>query len=377
MFELFFELIRCAFGFQGCLSHSPTDDEWQNVFKIANHHALLGICFASLEQLSRQHQQPSQELLYQWIGVARQIEERNKKINKQCLKLQGILKKDGFRSCILKGQGNTLLYRSIDPQLAMLRQPGDIDVWIEGSFDKVTRYVESTCPTDEVNEQHIQFHVFPDTEVEIHYTPTKLANRWKDKSLQQWFIKETDRQMKHSISFDEGEIVMPTVDFNLVYQMLHIYRHFFNEGIGLRQLMDYYVLLHTSKLTREQCDYVRLWVHRFGMERFASALMWILGYVFKMEETEMLWKPDKYNGSFLLSEVMKMGNFGHSDERFQTNGKQSHLKRYWQTVKSKWRFIKYYPSETLWQPIDIFFKFFELRRLKNKVILIRNEQNCD
>ena len=376
MQNLFFELIRVALGQQSNLTQTPSNEEWYALFDMADSHSLLGICFAGIEELSKQGLRPLQDLLYEWIGTAQQIEERNKIVNRLCLKLQDSLNKDGFRSCILKGQGNTLLYKKVHPQLALLRQSGDIDVWIEGGFDKVFRYVQNTCPTDEVNEQHIQLHVFDDTEVELHYTPSKLANRWKDKKLQKWFLSESDRQMSHSVSFGDGVIVMPTDDFNLVYQMLHIYRHFFSEGIGLRQLTDYYVLLRTCQLAHEERVCVKQCVSRFGMERFAAGLMWLLGYVFYLPETKMLWEPDECRGRFLLSEVMQMGNFGHSDNRFRLNESDSHIKRYFQTVKSKWRFIRYFPSETLWQPLDYIVQFIEIRRLRRKAVGLRNELKC-
>ena len=362
--ELLFELLRIAIGSQEYLLYTPTADEWKELFHLAEKHALVGVCFAGLQRLDTPEQRPPQKLLYQCIGIGQQIQERNKTINRQCLTLQRRLQKDGFCWCLLKGQGNAMMYGRIDPQLALLRQPGDIDIWVEGGFESIMRYVQSISPTDEVNEQHVHLGVFHDTEVEVHFTPSKLANRWRDSKLQKWFAKEADRQMNHSVAFEDGEVSIPTVDFNLVYQMLHVYRHLFSEGIGLRQLMDYYVLMTTNALTYEDCDYVRQQVSHFGMKRFAAALMWVLGHVFSLEETMMPWKPDERGGRFLLDEVMQMGNFGHSDQRFRLNSNDSHLHRYWLMVKSKWRFIRYFPNETLWQPIDTFIRFFELRKLR-------------
>lgn len=299
--------------------------------------------------------------------MAQQIEARNKRVNQHCVALMDKLHRDGFRACILKGQGNARMYGQLNPQLALWRQPGDIDVWVEGGFEKVVRYVQDVCPTNEVNEQHIHLHLFEDTKVEAHFTPSRLANRILNRRLQQWFAKEKDNQMNHRVEFYDKEITVPTDDFNLVYQMTHIYKHLFNEGIGMRQLMDYYVLLEVAHLMEREKKTVVKKVRLFGMERFASALMWIMGYVFHLPEEKMLWKPNDERGHFLLSEVMQMGNFGHGDGRFQLNAKDSHLKRYFQTMKGKFRFVKYYPKEALWQPIDMFLKFFELRILKRKV----------
>lgn len=363
--ELFFELLRLSINGDKSLSGFPSEDEWQALFDLAEKHSLVGVSIAGLERLAELGHRPPQGLLLNWIGISQQIEQRNKVVNNQCLCLQKKLSGDGFKHCILKGQGNAKMYGQISPKLSLLRQSGDIDVWVAGGYDKVLQYVESVRPTDEVNEQHVHFHLFDDTEVEVHFTPSRLPNYFLDRKLQRWFLSEQDRQMNHSVEFEGDKIVMPTDDFNLVYQMLHIYRHLFSsEGIGLRQLMDYYVLLTVSDLTEEEKNKVKGLVKTFGMERFAQALMWVLGYVFHLTESKMLWKPDEKRGQFVLSEVMQMGNFGHCDERFRLNADDTHLKRYWKTVKSKMRFFKYFPSEALWEPVDFFFRFFEIRIAK-------------
>ena len=373
MEKVFFELLQVAIGKQGCLSHTPTESEWMQLYKLAEKHALLGISFAGVQRLDVQEQCPPQEILFQWFGISRQIEERNELLNKQCQTLEQRIRKDGLHCCLLKGQGNAMMYGHLSPQLGTLRQPGDIDTWVGGGFERVLHYVQGISPTDEVNEQHVHLDVFRDTEVEVHFTPSRLANRWRDRVLQQWFAEETNRQMSHQVPFDKHSLTIPTADFNMVYQLLHIYRHMFSEGIGLRQLMDYYVLLATNRLSYAECDSIRQLVHLFGLDRFAAAIMWILGYVFKLESTVMQWKPDERCGRFLLAEVMQMGNFGHSDKRFQLNSNDSHLRRYWQMAKSKWRFIRYFPCETLWQPIDTFIRFFELRQLKAIAKNMNNE----
>lgn len=40
-----------------------------------------------------------------------------------------------------------------------------------------------------------------------------------------------------------GEITVPTLSFNVIYILSHLYRHVFTEGIGLRQLLDYYFVI--------------------------------------------------------------------------------------------------------------------------------------
>ena len=44
--------------------------------------------------------------------------------------------------------------------------------------------------------------------------------------------------------------MIPTVEFNIIFQLTHIYSHLMNEGIGLRQLLDYYYVL---------CDFYKVY----------------------------------------------------------------------------------------------------------------------
>lgn len=365
--EKLFELLRVSLGKEEKLSKDMTEAEWQTLYKIAEDHAVVGVCMTGVERFCEQGKKPPQTLLLQWIGRTQLIEAQNKRMNEHCVTLLSKLRKDGQRGCILKGQGNAMMYEILRPSLALRRQPGDIDVWMEGGFDKVVlQYVQRILPTVEVNDKHAHFHVFEDTDVEVHFVPSRLANRLLDKKLQQWLASEADRQTRNDTTFGGCELTIPTADFNYVYQMLHIYKHLFNEGIGLRQLMDYYVLMMTSRLSEEEKVFVKEHVGQFGMQKFAEALMWILGYVFHLDASKMLWEPNEKKGRFVLSEVMLMGNFGHSDERFRLKADDSHLQRYWQTLRSKIRFIKYFPSETLWVPIDMFLRFFEIRWFRRK-----------
>lgn len=366
MDELFYELIRLSLGNGNGFSRKPTEQEWWDMFLMSEKHSLQGVSYHGLQRIDNKEHWPPTDLVIQWMGVCTQIEHRNRIVNKQCVEIQEEFRKEGFQSCILKGQGNLLMYEDLNPQLALLRQPGDIDVWVEGGFEKVIRYVRRVSETDSFIQYHVNFVFFSNTPVEVHFTPSKLFNRICNRRYQKWVSEEENRQFTHFVDFESGKVAVPTQDFNIVYQLSHIYRHLFEEGVGLRQLTDYYVLIMTSNLSQDEEARVKLLVRRFGMERFARSLMWVMGFVFHLEKSKMLWEEDEQRGRFVLGEIMKMGNFGHSDHRFDLDKDVSHLIRYWQRVRGKFRFVKYYPVEVLWQPIDILMTFFELRSMRRK-----------
>ena len=64
--------------------------------------------------------------------------------------------------------------------------------------------------------------------------------------LQKWFRRYADLQCSHIVGLPDGagDIAIPTMAFNVVYQLTHLYHHFFDEGIGMRQIIDYFLVVN-------------------------------------------------------------------------------------------------------------------------------------
>lgn len=312
MNELFFELIRVSIGTQGSLSRRPSDKEWKELFAMAKKQSLVGVCFAGVQRLA-EDDRPLGIMYLKWMGLAAKIQQRNDVVNRRCVELQERLAKDGFRTYIMKGQGNAALYGD---RLSSLRQSGDIDIYLEGGLEKVLTYAKSFGTVEHVNELEMTVPVFTDAEVEFHYQPFIMRNPLKNNRLQAFFNCQKEACLSNKVSLSEElTIFAPTPEFNLVHQLAHIHLHLFTEGIGLRQLMDYYFVLRNTNLINEpNYSLIEDTVEDLGMGRFASALMWVLGRVFGLERDAMLWEPDEEDGKLLLSEVMTGGNFGRYNE---------------------------------------------------------------
>ena len=172
----------------------------------------------------------------------------------------------------------------------------------------------------------IKFNAFSDTEVEVHYRPIILRHPFRNRRLQQFIDKHADKCFTHRVqllssNLEEEEIwkdaVITTIPFNLVHQLAHILLHLFNEGVGLRQVMDYYYQLVHAKDTlepNEKEEVVKV-VKDLNLERLAGALTWILIEYFGLQKDCQLWPTNKEDGEFLLEEILRTGNFGHDDER--------------------------------------------------------------
>lgn len=356
MGRLFFELLRVAVGQQDCLSHTPTAYEWRELYAMADKQAVLGICFHGVERLHKQKQTPPQDLLFEWIGITEYIKQKNAFLDKQCEKLQAMLKGVGIRSSILKGQGVARYYG----ELAHFRQPGDIDVYVDCGLEGALAFAKAQGQTEvDWDYKHLHLKIWDDTEVEMHYRVEVLLNLRKNRRLQRWF-KEHEKSLfnqdgilkenTNNTNITNG-FVMPSVEFNVFYILLHIYRHFLYEGVGLRQIVDYYMTLRMVNCSRLMVhDYVNA-VHEFRMEKFAKGLMWVMHETLGMSRDWMLWEPDEKEGRYILNQVMTGGNFGHHDERLKhTCGKIGAVKA---ILTHNLHLLTHYPSDVIWAPVWI------------------------
>lgn len=131
------------------------------------------------------------------------------------------------------------------------RTPGDIDIWVEGGDKRVISFVRSISPHEKACYHHIEFPSYKGVEVEVHYRPSFLLCFWHNRKLQKYYERVKEEQFSHQVMLGEqGEIAIPTVEFNLIFQLTHIYAHLMNEGIGLKQLLDYYYVL---------CDFYKVY----------------------------------------------------------------------------------------------------------------------
>lgn len=356
MNELFFELIRVALGNADGLSHIPKPKEWQLLYEMAKKQSLVGVCFAGVQKLVDSEKEDycgMNEMQYlTWMGMAAKIQQKNEIVNKQCVELQKRLDGDGYRNYIMKGQSNAALYGD----LQMLRQSGDIDVYLEGGLENVLAYAKSFGNVEHVNELEMSVPIYQDTEVEFHYRPFIMRNPFKNRKLQTYFDACSEANFANKVYLHENEnswIVAPTTEFNLVHQLAHIHLHLFTEGIGMRQLMDYYFVIQFSSVSplKDECvENVKKVISELRLNRFASALMWVLEHVFGLEREYMLWEPCEKDGRLLLDEVMTGGNFGrYNEEQNDRKGKRGYS--VWALFFRNLRLLRFDRGDWFWGPV--------------------------
>lgn len=346
MNNIFFELIRVALGQQKALSYEPSTTEWAELFMMARKQAVVGVMFFAIKRLPEtQTIYLPNKLMIEWLTMATQIQTRNEKANRRCMELQQMFASKGMRSCILKGQGVAALYQK---RLQSLRQTGDIDAWVDASREKVIDYVMGIAPTRGVDEKHIHFKNFDDVEVEAHWIPVNRNSPKFNRILGDYFKKESERQFANQI----GKACFPTIDFQLVHQLLHIYGHYVYEGVGLRQLMDlYFTQKAFVESIPEKKEEVLMLFKRLGLMKFVAGTQYVLHEVFAMEIDYLIYSPDEKEGRLLLKEIETGGNFGQYDVRNNVKD-ESFFHRALRRFECRWHMVRFDPLGTILMPFN-------------------------
>ena len=361
--KIFFDFLRFCIGSAKEIPGSLKEVDWKELYAIAKKQALLGVLFYGIQRLPKELA-PEQKLLMQWMVMTEMIRKQNIRLFQDSVKVCQNFENEGFANCILKGQGNALLYP--DPYM---RTPGDIDIYLAGGRKRVMQYINKVCPNQVMRYHHVDFPVMK-TAIEVHFTPSYMFFPIHNSRMQKWFKEVMGEQCNHRVSLPDGygEIHVPQVSFNVIYILSHLHRHIFTEGIGLRQLLDYYFVLlkwHTDltnltdsnkslpqmTLINTDLDALRHKLKYLGLWKFAQAVMFVMKEVFGLSEDRMIVPMDEREGRFLLDEIMRGGNFGQYDDRMGSKAGESKIHRYFRMNLRNLRFVKHYPTEALSEPL--------------------------
>ena len=332
----FRNLLLIAVGRKSSFDEDPTPKVWDRLFEMARQQALLGVLNDAVHRLP-EHQLPPPEMLKEWDAMTEKIGRIYRLHEEHVKELEELLTRMNLHGCILKGTGLARLYPNPERRMS-----GDIDLWIKGKRDAIIEtFEEADYPVYEVVYQECKVGVFLDTEVEVHFHPSKMYNPFSNARLQRFFEKNSPIR-------DDVSITYPDARFNAVFCMAHMFRHYMEGGIGLRQMMDYYYVLR--ELAPEDREPVMKTLKRLGMKRFTASVMTCVQFNFGLEKEYLLCAPDVKHGGKLVNDIIAMGNFGMLDPRnYHREGETK-----WATFLRKNRRVfsnlQHYPREIIWSP---------------------------
>lgn len=305
----------------------PTVRDWKALYEFADKHKITGVCDPTKYDVKI-----GIDALSLWLGDLEQIKASSSLLNKRVEELSRLLDEAGLSHCILKGQGNAEMYP--DP---LLRMPGDIDVWVDADEKTVLEFIRDRYPEAVESYKHVKFPLFDDVPVDVHVTPLKFYCPKYDKRLQRWISEHKKKQFEHRIQLTGGkkEINVPTTRFNAVYQLGHMLIHLYDEGVGLRHLVDYYYVLKKLNASDKERDEISGVLKSLGMMRFAKAVMWVEKDVLGLRAEDCIVVPDEKFGRRFLEDVLEGGNFGQYSSKYK--GKTGF---YWMgMVEAKWIWV--------------------------------------
>ncbi len=386
--KLFFELLQVAIGRREQLSECPTEVQWQEIYDICRKQALTGIGWYAIERLPKE-QRPHEELLFLWMGMAQKIVATNELVIDAARKVTKKLQRDGFDCCILKGAGNIVYYNGngndnvnekendknnkhstlhstpstvhSETGLGMYRSAGDVDVWmIPREGKNVIEYARQAAKErgeekPVVTYLHTNLPKYKGIEVEAHFRPAYMNSPIFNRRTLKWQNENAGEQMRNICEFG---FPIPTAEFNIVYQLNHVFRHLIKTGVGLRHMLDYYMVVRAYKTEFPSKDAMST-LKYLGLDKFAAAMMYVMQEVFAMDDKLLLCKPDKKSGEILLKEIILSGNFGKHDERRMSQKGLIPLSL--NILAHDMRIMRAFPMEVISDPFfRVYHKFWQL-----------------
>ena len=244
-----FRFLRFSLGLEGeakgLLDGRKGSFDWDACYHFAKRQTLVGVLFDGIQRLPKELA-PARPLLLRWLSDSESIRRRNMRMDRASAYIYNKVCAAGFRCCILKGQGNALLY----PHPSS-RTPGDVDVWVMANREELRHIALPLTEGDGSSLQESLNHIgltVHGVSVELHSTPALLNSPLHNSRLQRWLKRNADLQCSNCIALpnNAGEVAVPTVSFNIIYQLCHLFHHCFYEGVGLRQIVDYYFVLKNT-----------------------------------------------------------------------------------------------------------------------------------
>ena len=397
----FFRFLRFSLGLEeevkDLLDGTKGCFDWDACYQFAQRQTLQGVLFDGIKRLPKELA-PARPLLLRWLSDSESVRRRNVRMDRASVYINDKVCAAGFRCCILKGQGNALLYPN-----PSARTPGDVDVWVMASREELRHIALSLTEGDGSSLQESLNHIglmLHGVSVELHSTPALLNSPLHNSRLQRWLKRNADLQCSNRVALpgNAGEVAVPTVSFNVIYQLCHLFHHCFYEGVGLRQIVDYFfVLMNTdfsgktdrgtgntdgdgcflntdcTDFTDSSCGglgevnpggslvALQRELRWLGLWEFAGAVMYIMKEVFGLEDNRLIVPPDVKRGRLVLKEVLEAGNFGQYDKRnwFGHSALGHNLQRLYRDM----RLVRYFPEEALSEPFFRIWHFFWRKRI--------------
>lgn len=185
--------------------------------------------------------QPVATAKMRMIARQLQVEKANARMNGELLAFTAELNRRDIPYVLLKGQGVSSLYPAPNH-----RTPGDIDLYVPAYYLKEVPsgfYAFGATRTAETR-HHINYQA-RGVEWELHHCIYYFQKDSRNLQFMHYVVSGM-KQLATYAEIGEGRVrVLPPM-MNVLMLLSHILDHFYCQGVGLRQLCDYALMLDSA-----------------------------------------------------------------------------------------------------------------------------------
>ncbi len=310
--ELVLELLQAGlWGHKVMLAKNPQN--WPEIFNIVQQQSVVGVTFSAVQTLPPE-QRPEMGMKMNWLGSVYVVELHNKQVDNDVVSLFNYLQTKGVALRLMKGQGCAYFYPH-----PHYRQSGDIDLFVgEKQYEQAKKLIRNHgVKIEKESVYDVQF-TWGETIVEMHKWETFFYYPLVNRRLQAICRKE---EWNKSIVVNIGgqPIALFNATFNAFYIFVHLYHHFLQVGIGLRQICDWMLWM---KHQEADIDWERLhrYVQEIDAERAWKAFYGLTAEHLGLRLTVVPKWMQQYSHKdvdFILEDVFSVGNFGKYGDSIQ------------------------------------------------------------
>ena len=306
--EMLLVLLRAALGndiseAEGLLS-STVPINWAEIYRYAAEHGVLAIAWDGINALYNSgklsaEQMPARALKLQWALSSERIEQKYSRQQHLAEELSAKLASQGLATFVLKGLSISRYY-----PIPNHRECGDLDCFFSVTSDDkptiattnerglpISGYDKGNKLAAEIGAKvgigfYKHSHItYKGLTIENHQFCTAVRGSKRRKALER-HIQELLTSRKGAF-IGESKLIAPCADFNALFLTAHSVSHFMTEGIRLRHIIDWAVLLKHEE-ANINWDSFYSWCDRMRYTKFVNALNTIavryLGFAYNSDK---------------------------------------------------------------------------------------------
>lgn len=287
----FISLVASGAGLTTTLRLSSQPD-WKRIYQLAEEHTVLGILADAISGNSQKGDDCLGVVKEQLFDDALEIVRRNKHVNEVLARLVAYLENNGIKTILQKGQGLAQLYPN-----PMMRMSGDIDLLIrESDFERARVLLKQKAVETDVTRCFRDRHATYDidgVEVELHASEFDSMHDGTYERYGALLNEMWERDERRTYQCEGQTVYLAPATFDVFYTFLHMIKHYYLNGVGMRQLLDFSLALHKLKADREQLN---RWAESFSLKKEWDAFC------------------NVWNDKQLLNVILRQGNMGRSSK---------------------------------------------------------------